>query len=403
MGEVEGAPSVASVSAKTDAGDEEEVGVVAEGEGGGVGVGCLSEEQLVEERTALKTRLLQVMDGYMGVWRMEEKTEEEVSALYDDKKAELKLRLKEKKAALLARACDLSASTSPSSPSTPSVSTRQLQSLDEDDWFDQEEEVLPEELGQGEGAAAYEDEDRGVAARIIAGGSEGGVVVEEAGGAEGEGEEGGAEEEGPDGPLLDASIHPYAFPSAFTELSERDIESRHAPSTPPLTPSHPSSPSDSTEVDIYENGGFVASISPARFDGTPTIRPTMVLADTDRTTHRAAAAHVGGVGGGGKSARERDEDLAEERRTKLSQLRSLRGGGGGIAHHPPQALTEAEYEAGGHFVASISPMAPQRSSRLFEEDEAFIGSIGPPPSGGSRGRRWWRGGRRRMRRRRRRG
>jgi hypothetical protein len=242
------------------------------------------------------------------VWKLEERDEDDILRLYEDKADELKRKLKVKKAELLDRAC-------------PTSSPRQLLSLEEDSWFDQEELPPVEEAG--------EEEDRGViagivSARVVAGGKEGGEENES--------------------PLIDASIHPYSsFPSAFTEPSSRDIQSRHSPS-----------PADD------DFPGFIASISPAR---SASVSPS---SSTDL-----------------RSQRERDEDWEEEKRKRRERLRALRAhNGGGAEASPP--LTEEEIDSGQHFVASISPMAPQRSSMRFDEDEPFIGSIGPPPAGGVR-------------------
>ena len=286
---------------------------------------CLTADEVAAEKAAIKARLLSIMERYVALWTDEERAEEDMARLYDAKKVELKASLKAKKAALLARTCDSDDNF---------LAGRRLLSLDtgDDDWAELDsgagEEESPDSL------PVFDDDDRGIAARIVAGGNAGGNAEAP--------ELGGRATEEEDAPLMDASIHPYAFPSAFTELSERDIESRHA--------STPTAAGERAEVD-YENGGFVASISPARYSP-------------------AAAAPS-------RSQRDIDEDLEEEKRKRRERLRSMRS-------HPSveATLSEAELEAGGHFVASISPMAPQRSSAVLDDDEAFIGSIGPPPVGG---------------------
>ena len=315
-----GAPQhIASVSPSTPA---EPLGAGADG--------CLSAEEIAAEKSVLKARLLSIMDEYMRLWREEENSEDELNALYDAKRAELKRKMRAKKAALNASACNASA---------PSPSGRRLlqQREVDDDWFDQEEApVYPAEAG-GE-LPVFDDDDRGVAARIIAGGSQSTPKPQIA-----------DDEDDDNAPLLDASIHPYhSMPSAFTELSERDIQSRHAPALA-------ASPRSDGELVDVENGGFVASISPARFPGV-----TPVAASSRN----------------GRSQRDMDEDYEEEKRRRRERLRAMRA----------QTAAEAadDFDDGAHFVASISPMAPQRPARVFEEDEAFIGSIGPPSAGGQR-------------------
>ena len=289
-----------------------------------------------QQKAELKTRLLSIMDAYLAVWKLEEKGEEETAALYDSKKQELKQMLRVRKDALLARAC------------ATSSSARRLLKLEDDDWFDQEDEEAAVLFTPAQSAhqdelqlssVAEDDEtDRGVMAGIIAGGSHrshGSVELP-------------ADD---DAQLFDASIHPFhaPAPSAFTELTHRDIASRHSRAAAASSPQ-----SRAGDADEF---GFVASISPARFTSTPA---------------------------GQRSQRDLDEDYEEERRKRREKLKAMR-----VQQQPQQpqqqpasAAAEDDDMGGGQFVASISPMAPQRSSPVFEEEAEqrllYVASISPP-------------------------
>ena len=315
--------------------------------------GCLSAEQLAEAKKEVRARLLGVMDQYLAVWQAEEKTDDEIEQLYTSKKDELKLKLADKKQLLTSRAC-------------PGVVTdsagggggrRRLLGLEDDDWFDQDDEkvyLIDENSSNSDDSVLLSEDDRvGAVARIVAGGK-----VESS--------------EDDDGPHFDASIHPFAMPSAFTSLSERDIQAIHSPAPTPQPKPQPVAPAvDHDAGDI----GFVASISPARYSPAPLDSTPVIVV-------------------GQRSQRDMDEDLEEERRKRRERLKAIRSRASNnpsdaSEHSQPVApgslpLTDDQLPPGG-FIASISPMAPQHATPDYEDEEAggtYVGSVSAPLTNG---------------------
>ena len=201
---------------------------------------------------------------------------------------------------------------------------------------------------ESDGGLMTGDDDRvGAVARIVAGG-------------------GRLEED--EAPHFDASIHPYATPSAFTSPSERDIQAIHSPTpTPQPKPQPVSSPVEHDTGD----GGFIASISPARYSPAPLDNTPVIVV-------------------GQRSQRDMDEDLEEERRKRRERLRAIRSRSSDSSEQsqPIAAstlpLTDDQLPPGG-FVASISPMAPQRASFDDEDEDSagtYIASVSPPAING---------------------
>ena len=312
---------------------------------------CLNAEQLAESKKEVRQRLLGVMDQYLAVWQAEEKTDEEIEHLYAAKKDELKLKLAEKKQQLTARAC-------PDVVAEGGQGRRQLLGLEDDDWFDQEEEKVylideNSNVASDDSSLSIEDDRVGAVARIVAGGSK-------------------LEAEEDDGPHFDASIHPFAMPSAFTSLSERDIQAIHSPTPVPQPKPQPVSPSVEHDVGGI---GFIASISPARYSPAPLDSTPVIVV-------------------GQRSQRDMDEDLEEERRRRRERLKAIRSRATNPADLASEQshlvapgslpLTDDQLPPGG-FIASISPMAPQRASPEAEDDHAgvYIASVGAPTINGA--------------------
>ena len=304
---------------------------------------CLSAEQLSEAKKEVRERLLGVMEQYLAVWQAEEKTEQEIDQLYADKKEELKVKLADKKAQLTSRAC-------------AEGRRRRLLGLEDDDWFDQEEDkvyLIDESSSMASsvdgGAVLMDDDIVGAVARIVAGGR----PLESS--------------DSDDAPHFDASIHPYTPPSAFTSPSERDIQAIHSPAPTPQSKTQPASSAANHEGDGI---GFIASISPARYSPAP----------LDSNPMQAM---------GQRSQRDMDEDLEEERRRRRERLKVIRARSSSNGHadeseqllasHGSLPLTDEQLPAGG-FVASISPMAPQRASLeddMHDRADAFVASDSP--------------------------
>ena len=332
------------------------------------GESCLTAEELRQAKKDARAKLLTVMEQYLAAWQAEEKSDDEIEKLYDEKKDELKIKLTAKKHELTARACPDAREAAASKPDSNS-SARRLMGLEDDDWLDQEEDTKVYLIEENSTTSAEEDsptlldddDQVGAVAHIVAGGSR------------------RVESEDNDAPRFDASVHPFAMPSAFTSLSERDIEAIHSPSPPPPPKAQPVSPA--TEHDIGEIA-FVASISPSRYSPVPLDNPPVIVV-------------------GQRSQRDMDEDLEEERRRRRERLKEIRSRSANNAPATMESdrpvprgslpLSDEELPPGG-FVASISPMAPQHTSPLdYDEDgeaagrggaHAYIGSISAPSLNG---------------------
>ena len=311
---------------------------------------CLSAEQLADAKKEVRTRLLSVMDQYLAVWQAEEKTDDEIEQLYNQKKDELKVKLADKKQQLAARACP--------DVRTEGGSGRRLLGLEDDDWFDQEEErvyLIDESNAAGaetdDSLLMVDDNTVGAVARIVAGGKPSAV-----------------ESEDDEAPHFDASIHPYSMPSAFTSLSERDIQAIHSP--PPTPQPKPQPVLPAVDHDAVGEIGFVASIIPTRYSPAPLDNTPVIVV-------------------GQRSQRDMDEDLEEERRKRRERLKAIRArsvspSDASDLSQPvaagAQPLSDEQLPPGG-FVASISPMAPQRATPEYEEEQragTYVGSVSAP-------------------------
>jgi len=177
---------------------------------------CLTAPEVDAMQTQLSLRMERIMDQYLALWRMEGRRDDDMTALYQAKHAELLTRTNQRRDEIAAKQCkDAStpasprASLRPSSAASPSVS-------DASDSDDDSDDV-------------------------------------------------------DDSPRYDASIHPYTppyaptVPAIFTGLTEQDIRDRHRqPPPPPQTDATAVEDDDGDDDDAHDGdvGEVIGSITP---------------------------------------------------------------------------------------------------------------------------------------------
>jgi len=285
---------------------------------------CLTENSIATMKQKAKADLKSIMSHFQSIWSLEGKSEESIKELVDQKSKELVGVFRAKKAELAKRACSSVRSVVQSN----GQSDEQLAGLKKASprsLYDQLSKASSDEASAvktGDEKSAPSDLMPGGVARRLLSIDEISLIETE-------------DDEVDDDRVYTSSIHPYRepeAPSAFTELSERDIASRHE-SVDEIV--------DDDDDDFRP--GFRATITPTR------------LSDDELSTLALRSVH------------EIEEEIAEEKVRRLARLKARRGIiVASILHvSEPSTHSEEQQHPIGHYVASIKP---QHSSPIFEED-----------------------------------
>jgi len=174
---------------------------------------CLTAPEVEAMQTQLSLRMDRIMDQYLALWRMEGRSDDDVTALYEAKHGELLSRTNERRDEVAAKQCSKDAASHRSSLRPAAPKSASAQSGDDDGGDDAD-----------------------------------------------------------DSPRYDASIHPYTppyaptVPAIFTGLTEQDIRDRHrqAPPPPQTDPTAVESHDDDDDDDVHdgEAGEIIGSITP---------------------------------------------------------------------------------------------------------------------------------------------
>lgn len=326
---------------------------------------CLSSSSALTVLTELKSNFVTLMDHYLEVWRLESFDENQIKQLFEEKKKELKQKMKDKKEAITASLCDgelLTDSNHRASPLTTQASvtegqaTRRLLNVDDDDWFDNVDNEMNDNNNNHnnnhnnndhiklvtEDNTAEMTNNNNAADELLSAVLDGSRDNSPRNNEDISSQNGSLDNLLPassndDSPPLGASIHPFSgYQSAFTELTERDIASRHAGIVhgnvlPSNTPVNSNQKQDNSQAEEDYVSGFMASITPTRFpsslDSLESESDVGVIAGVyppSLTPNHFFPPQSVLDGFSLRSQREQDEDAEEERRKRREKLRIRR-------------------------------------------------------------------------------